>query len=156
MTDSSDRRQTLVLEVGWFAWSLLSRGMRSTYGKRLKILRSDAGYRSWHPRTQGDMKRIVTAPLAERDTGSRLPFAVVDREEGCAIGTTSYLDIEPARRRIEIGWTWFGRRWWGTGRNEESKLLLFRHAFETLKAQRQQRDKRQVTCNCARTRPLIP
>jgi RimJ/RimL family protein N-acetyltransferase len=87
-------------------------------------------------RTQGDMKRIVTAALAERDAGSRLPFAIVDREEACAIGTTSYLDIEPAHRRVEIGWTWFGRRWWGTGRNEESKLLLFRHAFETLKAQR--------------------
>jgi RimJ/RimL family protein N-acetyltransferase len=88
------------------------------------------------PRTREQLSRIIQDALRERDQGRRLPFAVMDREIGGAIGSTSYLDIEPSHRRIEIGWTWFGRDWWGTGRNEESKLLMFRYAFETLNAQR--------------------
>jgi RimJ/RimL family protein N-acetyltransferase len=136
MTDSSDWRQTVVLEGGLVRLEPLE----PRHEVDLWQAAQDPEIWRWlpelAPRTQGDMKRIVTAALVERDRGSRLPFAVVDREEACAIGTSRYLDIEPNHRRVEIGWTWFGRRWWGTGCNEESKLLLFRHAFETLKAQR--------------------
>jgi RimJ/RimL family protein N-acetyltransferase len=88
------------------------------------------------PRTQQALRRIIHDALVERAEGRRLPFAVIDKKIGVAIGSTSFLDIEPAHRRIEIGWTWFGRDWWGTGRNEESKLLMLRHAFEILNAQR--------------------
>jgi RimJ/RimL family protein N-acetyltransferase len=88
------------------------------------------------PRNRQELARVIADALVERDEGRRLPFAVIDRKIGIAVGSTSYLDIEPAHRRIEVGWTWFGRDWWGTGRNEESKLLMFRHAFEILNAQR--------------------
>lgn len=61
-----------------------------------------------------------------------LPFASVLRETGRAVGITCYLDVRPEHRGLEIGFTWVGRPWQGTQVNPESKLLLLRHAFETL------------------------
>jgi len=67
-----------------------------------------------------------------------LPFAQVLRETGRAVGMTSYLDIQPQNRALEIGFTWIGKPWQGTGVNPESKLLLLAHAFEKLGALRVQ------------------
>ena len=66
------------------------------------------------------------------------PFAIVLRETGRAIGSTSYLEIRPAHRGLEIGSTWIGRPYQGTLVNPENKYLLLRHAFETLGAMRVQ------------------
>jgi RimJ/RimL family protein N-acetyltransferase len=66
------------------------------------------------------------------------PFAMVLRETGETVGTTSYMDIRPAHRALEIGRTWIGKDWQGSRVNPESKYLLFRHAFETLGALRVQ------------------
>lgn len=65
-------------------------------------------------------------------------FAIVSQETGKAIGATSYLDIRPAHRGLEIGSTWIGRAYHGTPVNPENKYLLLRHAFETLGAIRVQ------------------
>jgi RimJ/RimL family protein N-acetyltransferase len=70
--------------------------------------------------------------LARRQAGLDIPFAVVGRASGKAIGSTRYLTLRPEHRGIEIGWTWNARSAWGTGANAEAKLLLLRHAFETL------------------------
>jgi RimJ/RimL family protein N-acetyltransferase len=66
------------------------------------------------------------------------PFAIVLRETGKAIGSTSYLDIRPEHRGLEIGSTWIGRPYQGTLVNPENKYLLLRHAFEMLGAVRVQ------------------
>ena len=66
------------------------------------------------------------------------PFATVLRETGRAIGMTCFLDIRPAHRGLEIGFTWLGRAWQGGAANPEAKLLQLRHAFETLGAVRVQ------------------
>jgi RimJ/RimL family protein N-acetyltransferase len=71
------------------------------------------------------------AALAERAAGRRLPFTVL-LADGTAVGSTSYLDIAPAHRRIEIGSTWYHPSHWRTAVNPECKLLLLRHAFERL------------------------
>ncbi len=52
------------------------------------------------------------------------------------VGSTRYLNIEPAHRRTEIGWTWLERAQWGTGANVETKYLLLRNAFESWNAMR--------------------
>lgn len=67
-----------------------------------------------------------------------LSFAIVLQETGKAIGSTSYLDIRPAHKGLEIGSTWIGRAYQGTLVNPENKYLLLRHAFETLGAMRVQ------------------
>ncbi len=86
------------------------------------------------PDTVPAMLEIIDAALAEHDRGDRVPWAIVDRSEGRAVGSTSYLDVVPAHRRIEIGFTWLGRQWWRTPLNTEAKLLLLGRAFDDLGA----------------------
>ena len=57
-----------------------------------------------------------------------VPFVVM--VGGRPAGSSRYLNIEPAHRRVEIGWTWLERAQWGTGANVEAKYLLMRNAFE--------------------------
>ncbi len=59
-------------------------------------------------------------------------FAVVERASGSVIGSTSYLDIDPPNRCVEIGATWYAPAHRGTRTNPECKLLLLAHAFERL------------------------
>ena len=76
---------------------------------------------------------IETALRGQTD-GHMLPFAVRDDLSGKVIGTTRYHDIVPAIARLEIGYTWYAKRWQRTHVNTTCKLLLLRHAFETLGA----------------------
>lgn len=84
------------------------------------------------PRNEADMKALIESALVEARQGIRLPFAIIDLGSGRAVGSTSYLDIAPTHRRIEIGWTWLGAPARRTPINTECKYLLLRHAFETL------------------------
>ncbi len=68
-----------------------------------------------------------------RETGSMLPFAVIDPTTHCAVGMTTYMNIDAANRRVEIGSTWYAKRVQRTALNTECKLMLLTHAFETLK-----------------------
>ena len=62
----------------------------------------------------------------------RSPFVQLDAQTGEVAGTTSFYEISPATKSLAIGHTWLGQRWWRTGHNTESKLLLLTYAFETL------------------------
>jgi N-acetyltransferase len=77
-----------------------------------------------------DLERWIDEALAASAAGTEHPFAVVDRPTGRAIGSTRYMDIAPAHKGVEVGWTWYGRAAWGGIVNPESKLLLLTHAFE--------------------------
>ena len=67
----------------------------------------------------------------EREAGRCFPYAVLD-SAGRVSGTTRYLRMSPAHRRLEIGGTIYAGRVQRTGLNTEAKLFLLRHAFETL------------------------
>jgi N-acetyltransferase len=82
--------------------------------------------------TPVDLARYIDAALREEAAGRSLPFATIDRQSGRAIGSTRFGNIEPAHRRVEIGWTWLGRRWQRTALNTEAKYLMLGHAFERL------------------------
>ncbi|MET7749318.1 GNAT family protein [Micromonospora sp. NPDC005367] len=88
------------------------------------------------PRTREAIGAFISDALQDQGRGQRLPFAVVDLHSGRAIGSTSYIDIRPNDRTLEIGWTWLTPSHWGTGANTEAKFLLMRHAFEVLGAGR--------------------
>lgn len=62
----------------------------------------------------------------------RSAFAVIDELTGKAIGSTSYHDILPLPRRLEIGYTWYAKSYWRTHVNTTCKLMLLTQAFETL------------------------
>lgn len=66
--------------------------------------------------------------------GTMLPFAVLDAGTGQVMGCTRYHDIVPQVARLEIGYTWYAARYQRTHVNTASKLLLLRHAFDTLGA----------------------
>ncbi|WP_312833907.1 GNAT family protein [Comamonas sp.] len=79
-------------------------------------------------------RAYIEQALAMRDAGSRMPFAVVDEASGQLLGTSSYHDIVPALKRVEIGYTWYARSVQRSHVNTTCKLLLLTHAFETLDA----------------------
>lgn len=84
------------------------------------------------------LRRWIGEALDARAAGAEMPFAVVDRESGRAVGSTRYLDIHPRDFGLEIGWTWLAQPVRRTRVNTECKYLLLRHAFEALGAVRVQ------------------
>lgn len=69
-------------------------------------------------------------------TSDQSPFAVVRRADDAVVGSSSYLDIQPAHKHVEIGCTWYAESVRGTAVNPESKLLLLGHAFERIGCER--------------------
>jgi len=63
-----------------------------------------------------------------------IPFTVL--VDGGVVGSTRYLNCVPEHKRVEIGWTWVRRAYWGSGVNVETKLLLLEQAFERWGAMR--------------------
>ena len=74
----------------------------------------------------------IQEALAMREAGNRFAFAVLESASGKVLGCTSYHDIVPAIRRLEIGWTWYARSVQRSHINTTCKLLLLTHAFEVL------------------------
>jgi N-acetyltransferase len=74
----------------------------------------------------------IAKALEMRQQGSRMAFAVIEEATGTVLGSTSYHDILPDVRRLEIGYTWYARRAQRTHINTSCKLMLLTHAFETL------------------------
>jgi RimJ/RimL family protein N-acetyltransferase len=72
------------------------------------------------------------ATLVEKAAGTRTPFAVVRLTDGAVLGSSSYLDIAVAHKRVEIGATWYHPSVWATAVNPDAKLLLLTHAFDVL------------------------
>ena len=77
-------------------------------------------------------RRYIEDALESRAAGHRFAFAVTDAATGTVLGTSSYHDILPAVKRVEIGYTWYARRCQRTHVNTTCKLILMGHAFDTL------------------------
>ncbi len=88
------------------------------------------------PTTPEGMDAWLVAAFVAAAEGSQRPFAVVLAGSGEVIGSTRYCDIHPEHRTLEVGYTWYRPDAWGTPVNPESKILLFRHAFEDWGARR--------------------
>lgn len=92
---------------------------------------------AWLPRgcflDVADVRQWIDEALA---SPAQLPFVILDQRKGRTLGSTRYLNISVEHRRLEIGWTWLGREWQGTGVNVEAKYLLLEHAFEKLGCRR--------------------
>jgi RimJ/RimL family protein N-acetyltransferase len=89
----------------------------------------------WIPtpvRTQAELAAHIDIALQEQERGVSLPFALIEKSGGRAIGSTRYGNIDRVHHRVEIGWTWVARDWQRTAVNTEAKYLLMKHAFESL------------------------
>lgn len=78
------------------------------------------------------MQEEIATRLDQHAAGEMAPWAVIDAASGQAIGMTTFFQLAPADRRLEIGHTWMGQDAHGTGINAGAKLLLLARAFEDL------------------------
>jgi RimJ/RimL family protein N-acetyltransferase len=88
----------------------------------------------WYTSVPGpsEVEAYVAYAHTGQAAGHMLPWAVRELTNGVLVGTTRYHDIVAAIDRVEIGWTWYAQRWQRSHVNTTCKLLLLRHAFETL------------------------
>ena len=78
------------------------------------------------------VKVEIERRLGLQNGGSMLPFAIIDNGSQKAVGMTTYMNIDAANRRLEIGSTWYRKSVQRSPLNTECKLLLLKHAFEEL------------------------
>lgn len=83
--------------------------------------------------TREDFDRLVEKAFLEQERGESVVFATVERSSGGVVGSTRFMNIDRANRRVEIGSTWIAPAWQRTGVNTEAKYLMLRHAFEEWK-----------------------
>lgn len=80
----------------------------------------------------GQTRAYILSALAGHREGHMLPWAVRELTSGAIVGSTRYHDVVAGIGRVEIGYTWYGRRWQRSHVNTVCKLLLLEHAFDTL------------------------
>ncbi|MGE5055223.1 MAG: GNAT family N-acetyltransferase [Acidobacteriota bacterium] len=87
----------------------------------------------WIPyamQTRADFQALIAKAQQEQDRGESVVFATVEQSSGKTIGSTRFMNIDRANRRVEIGSTWIAPAWQRTAINTEAKYLMLRHAFE--------------------------
>jgi N-acetyltransferase len=77
-----------------------------------------------------DFQRLIDKIFEEQERGESVAFATVEKKSGRTIGSTRFMNIDRANRRVEIGSTWIVPAWQRTAVNTEAKYLMLRHAFE--------------------------
>lgn len=78
------------------------------------------------------MAAEISRRLDLQAKGSMCPFAVIDPATGQSVGMTTYMNIDAANRRVEIGSTWYRQSVQRSPLNTEAKRMLLAHAFESL------------------------
>lgn len=78
------------------------------------------------------LSQWMNRALEDRTRGKREPFLIWDKVHDRAAGSTSLINHSAQDRRVEIGYTWLGREFQGTGINQMAKALLLVHAFESM------------------------
>lgn len=100
----------------------------------VEAVRDGELWRHWYTRiaAPGEMADEIAGRLAKQEAGQIAAFVVTSSRTGAVLGMTTYLHLDPANHRLEIGSTWLRASAQGTGANAEAKLLLLQHAFEVL------------------------
>ncbi len=83
-----------------------------------------------------NMRRYVNVAFQKKETGDSFPFIIFDKATGQCAGTTRFYDIQPQHNTLQLGYTWYGKNYQGTGLNKNCKLLMLTFAFETLGVER--------------------
>lgn len=74
--------------------------------------------------------------IRDTDSGSRIAYAVILKSSSLAIGTTSFLDLNPTHNSLEIGSTFYAKEYWRSFVNTERKILMLSDAFEVRQVER--------------------
>ena len=89
-------------------------------------------HNAWPVRDRAGMVAYIEKALDGQAKGHMLPFATTIKSTGEVVGSTRFGAIDLFNKRMEIGWTWITPAWQRTAVNTEAKLLMMRHAFDTL------------------------
>lgn len=82
------------------------------------------------------LEQWIEEAWADRANGKRMPFTIIDKDTKEICGSTSYGNISFYDKRVEIGWSWLGTEYIGTGVNRHAKFALLSYAFEAMKMER--------------------
>ena len=83
-------------------------------------------------RNQSDFENYLLNTLKDKENGICYPFLIVDKKNGKVAGSTRYGNINIASCKCEIGWTWYGKEYQGTGLNKACKYELLKFGFENI------------------------
>lgn len=89
-------------------------------------------YMGHYIQTDDDLEIYIHQTLEAKANQTQIPFLVVDKAYGVLAGCTRFGKIDYQNKRAEIGWTWYGLEYQGTGLNQEVKKLLLDYGFDTL------------------------
>ena len=79
-----------------------------------------------------NLTNYIQLALKARENKTEYPFIVFDKKSGKYAGSTRFYDINLAFKTLQLGYTWYGKEFRGTGLNKHCKFLLLQFAFETL------------------------
>lgn len=78
----------------------------------------------------------IQIALKAKEIKTEFPFIVFDKKSGKYAGSTRFYDINVGFKSLQLGYTWYGKNFRGTGLNKRCKFLLLQFAFETLGMER--------------------
>jgi len=84
----------------------------------------------------GELNKYILKALADRDNETTAVWVIIDKRRNQVAGCTRLAEISWKDERGQIGWTWLGRDFQGTGLNKEMKFLILSYGFEVLKLNR--------------------
>lgn len=109
-----------------------------SHRESLRAIAEDEAIWRWYPTNplHGKFDAWFDLALTLKAEGTQVPYVVRDLSNQAVVGSTRYLNLMEANKRLEIGSTWYVQSVWGTKVNPEAKLLLLTYAFETLDVNR--------------------
>jgi RimJ/RimL family protein N-acetyltransferase len=82
------------------------------------------------------LRNYMNIAFKEKAAGKEFPFIVFDKKENAYAGSTRFYDINFSYKTIQLGYTWYGKKFHGTGLNKHCKFLMLQFAFEKLNLER--------------------
>lgn len=82
------------------------------------------------------LKAYIAEALTKRASGDEYPFIIFDKKTGRYAGSTRFYDMQVKNDALQLGYTWYGKDFRGTGMNKHCKFMLLQLAFETFGAER--------------------
>ncbi|WP_343589228.1 GNAT family protein [Flavobacterium sp.] len=103
-----------------------------------KIIFDDAiwKYMGMYLRNDQDFENYISSTLKQKADGICYPFLIIDKATGKVAGSTRYGYLNHASQKCEIGWTWYGKEFQGTGLNQACKFELLNFGFEQIQFRR--------------------
>jgi len=126
----------LVLET---SKALLRPIEQNDYETFLRLAKQDEEMWKYFSLNLGDeaqLRKWMEMAFNDKKAETRRPFTIIDKATGQIAGSSSMGNISYYDLRLEIGWSWLGKEFRGTGLNKHAKFLMMRYAFEELDFER--------------------